>query len=173
MNESPTILILAAGRGTRMHSDTPKVLHELCGRPMGLWPVRAAVDAGAGRVVVVDSPERVLEALLPDGVELVVQEHPDGTGGAVRAALAQLRPAVDASRPLVVLSGDVPLVSAAAIEQLVRRPCREPGGRHDDHHGARGPDGLRARRARRGRPRGTGRRDEVQRGRLGHRARDP
>ena len=120
MNESPTILILAAGRGTRMHSDTPKVLHELCGRPMGLWPVRAAVDAGAGRVVVVDSPERVLEALLPDGVELVVQRHPDGTGGAVRAALAQLRPAVDASRPLVVLSGDVPLVSAAAIEQLVR-----------------------------------------------------
>ena len=72
---APTVLILAAGQGTRMRSRTPKVLHDLCGIPMLLWPVRAAREAGAERVVVVDSPARALEPLLPDGVELAVQPH--------------------------------------------------------------------------------------------------
>ena len=112
---APTAVILAAGRGTRMRSDVPKVLHELCGLPMGLWPVRAALAAGAGRVVVVDSPERPLAEVLPEGVELVVQPQANGTGGAVLAAAG----ALDADAPVVVLSGDVPLVSAAAIAELV------------------------------------------------------
>jgi bifunctional UDP-N-acetylglucosamine pyrophosphorylase/glucosamine-1-phosphate N-acetyltransferase len=120
---APTVLILAAGQGTRMRSKTPKVLHELCGRPMVLWPVRAALEAGAGRVVVVDSPRRALQEILPDGVELAVQEQPDGTGGAVAAALAVLdagaASGLDASRPVVVLSGDVPLLSAEAIRGLI------------------------------------------------------
>jgi len=111
----PTVVVLAAGQGTRMRSDTPKVLHELCGRPMGLWPVVAALEAGAGRVVVVDSPARPLAGVLPDGVELVVQPKPNGTGGAVQAAAG----AIDAEAPVVVLSGDVPLVSAEAIAELV------------------------------------------------------
>ncbi len=111
----PTVLILAAGQGTRMRSATPKVLHELCGIPMVLWPVRAALAAGAVRVVVVDSPARALEAVLPEGVELVVQPQSDGTGGAVRAAADLIDPAA----PVVVLSGDVPLVSSTAIEELV------------------------------------------------------
>src|ERR1700694_2143126 len=116
---APTVLILAAGQGTGMRSKTPKVLHELCGRPMVLWPVHAALQAGAGRVVVVDSPERALARVLPHGVELAVQRQPNGTGGAVVAALSHLQDgaAGDASEeaPLVVLSGDVPLVSAEAI----------------------------------------------------------
>jgi bifunctional UDP-N-acetylglucosamine pyrophosphorylase/glucosamine-1-phosphate N-acetyltransferase len=106
-----------------MRSGTPKVMHELCGLAMVLWPVRAALAAGAGRVVVVDSPARALERLLPEGVELAVQERPDGTGGAVCAAMAMLGsgdgPALDAGGPVVVLSGDVPLVSAAAIGELL------------------------------------------------------
>jgi bifunctional UDP-N-acetylglucosamine pyrophosphorylase/glucosamine-1-phosphate N-acetyltransferase len=106
-----------------MRSSTPKVMHELCGLAMVLWPVRAALAAGAGRVVVVDSPARALEPLLPEGVELAVQERPDGTGGAVRAAMAMLDSgdgqALDAAAPVVVLSGDVPLVSAAAIGELL------------------------------------------------------
>jgi bifunctional UDP-N-acetylglucosamine pyrophosphorylase/glucosamine-1-phosphate N-acetyltransferase len=117
---APTVLILAAGQGTRMRSRTPKVLHELCGRPMVLWPVAAALQAGAGKVVVVDSPQRALEMVLPGSVELAVQARPDGTGGAVLAALAHL--GVDGAGgeepPLVVLSGDVPLVSAEAIRAL-------------------------------------------------------
>src|SRR5271155_3677091 len=87
---APTVLILAAGQGTRMRSKVPKVLHELCGVPMLLWPVRAALGAGAEKVVVVDSPQRALEGVLPAGVELAVQEHPNGTGGAVAAAISQL-----------------------------------------------------------------------------------
>ncbi len=44
------VVILAAGEGTRMRSRTPKVLHDLCGRPLIEWPVRAAREAGAGRM---------------------------------------------------------------------------------------------------------------------------
>jgi bifunctional UDP-N-acetylglucosamine pyrophosphorylase / glucosamine-1-phosphate N-acetyltransferase len=104
-----------------MRSRTPKVLHELCGIPMVLWPVRAALAAGAGRVVVVDSPERALEGVLPEGVRLAVQPQSNGTGGAVVAGVAELD-SLDtaADAPVVVLSGDVPLVSAAAIAELVR-----------------------------------------------------
>jgi bifunctional UDP-N-acetylglucosamine pyrophosphorylase / glucosamine-1-phosphate N-acetyltransferase len=106
-----------------MHSKTPKVLHELCGRPMVLWPVHAALEAGAARVLVVDSPARALEGVLPDGVELAIQPRSDGTGGAVVAAMAQLdsRPdsSTDPDAPVVVLSGDVPLVSAEAIVGLI------------------------------------------------------
>jgi bifunctional UDP-N-acetylglucosamine pyrophosphorylase/glucosamine-1-phosphate N-acetyltransferase len=116
MSVPPTVVILAAGQGTRMRSATPKVLHELCGIPMVLWPVRAALAAGAGRVVVVDSPARALEPVLPEGIELAIQAQSDGTGGAVRAA-AEL---IDPDAPVVVLSGDVPLVSCDAIVELVR-----------------------------------------------------
>ena len=87
---APTVLIIAAGQGTRMRSRTPKVLHELCGIPMVLWPVRAALAAGAGRVVVVDAPARALEGVLPEGVQIAVQPTSNGTGGAVVAAMAQL-----------------------------------------------------------------------------------
>ncbi len=118
MNASPTIVILAAGQGTRMRSSTPKVLHELCGLPMVLWPVRAALDAmpaRPGRVVVVDVPARALGDVLPDGVMLAVQPRSDGTGGAVRAAADH----IDPNAPVVILSGDVPLVSAEVIRDLV------------------------------------------------------
>jgi bifunctional UDP-N-acetylglucosamine pyrophosphorylase / glucosamine-1-phosphate N-acetyltransferase len=101
-----------------MRSRTPKVLHELCGIPMVLWPVRAALAAGAGAVVVVDSPERALEGVLPEGVRLAVQPQSNGTGGAVVAGLAELDSG-DANAPVVVLSGDVPLVRAETIAELV------------------------------------------------------
>ena len=98
-----------------MRSATPKVLHDLCGIPMVMWPVRAALAAGAKRVVVVDSPARALVGVLPDGVELAVQPQSDGTGGAVRAASEE----IDPDAPVVILSGDVPLVGAEAIGELV------------------------------------------------------
>jgi bifunctional UDP-N-acetylglucosamine pyrophosphorylase / glucosamine-1-phosphate N-acetyltransferase len=116
MSAPPTVVILAAGQGTRMRSATPKVLHELCGIPMVLWPIRAALAAGAARVVVVDSPARALEPALPEGTELAIQKQSDGTGGAVRAAVEL----IDPHAPVVVLSGDVPLVSPEAIAELVR-----------------------------------------------------
>jgi bifunctional UDP-N-acetylglucosamine pyrophosphorylase / glucosamine-1-phosphate N-acetyltransferase len=115
VSQAPVVIVMAAGQGTRMKSKTPKVLHDLLGRPMGLWPVQAALDAGAQKVVVVDSPAKPLEPVLPDGAVLVVQPAANGTGGAVQAAAEH----IDAAAPVVVLSGDVPLVSAAAIVALV------------------------------------------------------
>src|SRR4051812_49651454 len=69
-----------------MRSSIPKVLHDLCGRPMIAWSVAAALEAGAGKVVVVDGPDRPLDGALPDGVELAIQPEANGTGGAVLAA---------------------------------------------------------------------------------------
>ncbi|MEA2247410.1 MAG: bifunctional UDP-N-acetylglucosamine pyrophosphorylase / glucosamine-phosphate N-acetyltransferase [Solirubrobacteraceae bacterium] len=112
---APIVVILAAGQGTRMRSRTPKMLHDLCGRPMIDWPVAAALRAGAGKVVVVGGPDRTLEGRLPAGVELAVQPQPDGTGGAVLAAAAHL----DADAPVVVLNGDVPLITPEVIAELV------------------------------------------------------
>lgn len=109
------VVILAAGRGTRMRSRIPKMLHPLCGRPLVAWPIAAAREAGAASVVVVDSPERPLADHLPDGVTTAVQPAPDGTGGAVRAAARHL----DDDATVVVLPGDVPLVRAGAIRRLV------------------------------------------------------
>ena len=108
-------VVMAAGQGTRMRSATPKVLHEICGRPMVAWPIVAAQEAGATRVVVVASPNVDLTPALPEGTRTATQPVPDGTGGAVLAALPETEPGA----PVVVLSGDVPLVSAAAIQELV------------------------------------------------------
>ncbi len=121
MSVEPTVLILAAGQGTRMRSRLPKVLHDLCGWPMVLWSVQAALDAGARAVAVVDSPARRLAPVLPAGVELAVQERPDGTGGAAAAGLATLTVAgrLDESAPVVVLSGDVPLIGPETIRELI------------------------------------------------------
>lgn len=112
---APVVVIMAAGKGTRMKSKTPKVLHDLCGRPMVGWPIAAARAAGAARVVVVDGPDRALADHLPEGTVHAVQPVADGTGGAVLAAVAHL----DRDAPVVVLSGDVPLVRAEAIRALV------------------------------------------------------
>jgi bifunctional UDP-N-acetylglucosamine pyrophosphorylase/glucosamine-1-phosphate N-acetyltransferase len=108
-------VILAAGEGTRMRSSVPKVLHPLCGRPLIAWPLEAARAAGAGRVIVVDNPKRRLEAHLPDGVEVAIQEEPRGTGDAVAAAAPLLRP----GGTVVVINGDVALLTAEAIRALV------------------------------------------------------
>ncbi len=110
-----TAVILAAGQGTRMRSQLPKMLHPLCGRPLVGWPIAAAIAAGATRVTVVDSPANTLQAHLPEGVSTVVQPQPNGTGGAVQAAAAE----IDADVTVVVLPGDAPLVTAQAIAQLV------------------------------------------------------
>jgi len=110
-----TAVVLAAGQGTRMRSATPKVLHEVCGRPLVAWPVLAAQAAGAERVVVVHSPGVPLKEALPPGATGAVQEQPDGTGGAVAAAL----PSLDGARTIVVINGDVPLVPAALLSELV------------------------------------------------------
>jgi len=106
---------MAAGRGTRMKSALPKVLHPVCGRMMIAWPVLAARQAGIDRIAVIVSPGGELGEAMPEGCETVIQPEADGTGGAIRAAIEVVRESAE----LLVLSGDVPLVSAEAIEGLL------------------------------------------------------
>jgi bifunctional UDP-N-acetylglucosamine pyrophosphorylase/glucosamine-1-phosphate N-acetyltransferase len=113
--DAATVLVMAAGEGTRMQSSLPKALHPVCGRPMVAWPILAAREAGAARVVVIVSPQRDISAGLPEGTETVVQPESDGTGGAVRAAL----PAIRDSSIVVVLNGDHPLVTAEFLSRVV------------------------------------------------------
>ena len=98
-----------------MRSATPKMLHPVCGRAMVAWPILAAREAGAGRVAAIVSPGRDISTGFPNQVETVVQPEPDGTGGAVRAAL----PLIEESETVLVLSGDVPLLSAEVIAGLL------------------------------------------------------
>ena len=98
-----------------MRSSLPKVLHPVCGREMVAWPIAAAREAGAGKVAAIVSPSLDLSAGLPDDAETVVQPEADGTGGAVRAAL----PLIEDAETVLVLSGDVPLISAETIAGLL------------------------------------------------------
>jgi bifunctional UDP-N-acetylglucosamine pyrophosphorylase/glucosamine-1-phosphate N-acetyltransferase len=116
------VIIMAAGKGTRMKSATPKVRHEVCGRPMIEYPVLAAQSAGAENVVVVTGPEDRLDDLLPGDARVAVQHEARGTGDAVRSAAAELGNADQ----VIVLSGDVPLVDDEFIRALARRQ-RESG----------------------------------------------
>jgi bifunctional UDP-N-acetylglucosamine pyrophosphorylase / glucosamine-1-phosphate N-acetyltransferase len=98
-----------------MRSAVPKVLHPLCGRPLIAWPVAAAREAGAARVIVVDNPKRRLEEHLPEGTEVAIQKEPNGTGDAVASAAAL----IDPTSTVVVINGDVALLTAEAIRKLV------------------------------------------------------
>jgi bifunctional UDP-N-acetylglucosamine pyrophosphorylase/glucosamine-1-phosphate N-acetyltransferase len=118
-----TALILAAGEGTRMRSDRPKVAHEILGVPMVSYVVRAARSAGCDRVVVVTGHRaELVESLLGD-VATVRQDRQLGTGHAVMCAREAL---ADVGGSLVVLSGDVPLLSADTIAGLIA--MRESSG---------------------------------------------
>jgi bifunctional UDP-N-acetylglucosamine pyrophosphorylase/glucosamine-1-phosphate N-acetyltransferase len=117
-------IVMAAGKGTRMRSRTPKVLHELCGRPMVRWTVDAAIQAGAHKVVVVRSPSMDLSAALPDGTIDAVQDGDPGTAGAVAAGL----PALDGDQlPIIVLNCDHPLIPASLLSELVAAHVADGG----------------------------------------------
>jgi bifunctional UDP-N-acetylglucosamine pyrophosphorylase/glucosamine-1-phosphate N-acetyltransferase len=115
---------MAAGRGTRMRSRLPKVLHTLCGRPLLLWPVEAAREAGAERVAVVLGAESdEVRRVLPPDVEIVVQDPPAGTGDAVMSA----RGALEGAGDVIVLSGDHPLIDAGFLTALAERHAASGG----------------------------------------------
>ena len=111
------ILILAAGKGTRMRSDLPKVLHKLAGTPLLGHVVNAAQDLGATRICVVYGfgGEAVPQAMADHKLTFVLQAEQLGTGHAVKQALPHL---ADDSVTLV-LYGDVPLTRTATLRPLV------------------------------------------------------
>jgi bifunctional UDP-N-acetylglucosamine pyrophosphorylase/glucosamine-1-phosphate N-acetyltransferase len=113
------VVILAAGLGTRMKSDVPKVLHEVCGRPMLAYVIDAALSVSPERIVVVTGPDQdAITEILPVGCERAVQQERRGTGDAVRAGLTPLQGFVG---DVMVLYGDVPLVDGAFVAALHRR----------------------------------------------------
>ena len=111
-----TAVILAAGKGTRMKSDRPKVLHEVAGRAMLDHVLAAAEEAGAKRrlVVIGYGGERVAEAVA-GRAETVVQEEQLGTGHALLASRQALQ---DFSGTIMVLCGDTPLLRAETLRQF-------------------------------------------------------
>jgi bifunctional UDP-N-acetylglucosamine pyrophosphorylase / glucosamine-1-phosphate N-acetyltransferase len=124
---APVVVILAAGQGTRMRSATPKLLHPLCGRPVIAWPVAAARKAGARKVVVVGGPDRALEPAIPQDdptAVLAVQQEPRGTADAVASAADH----IDRDAPVIVVCGDVPLMTGEALDALTQA--------HEDQHAA-------------------------------------
>jgi bifunctional UDP-N-acetylglucosamine pyrophosphorylase/glucosamine-1-phosphate N-acetyltransferase len=123
MPEPFTVLIMAAGRGTRMRSETPKVLHRVCGKPMVEWVIDSAVAAGAARVVCVVRPGDGVAERLPDSVAVADQREGEGTGAAVLAA----RDATGEG-PVVVLSADHPLVTPEQIAGLVEEHRKQGAG---------------------------------------------
>jgi len=111
------VVILAAGLGTRMKSDVPKVLHEVCGRPMLSYVIDAALSVSPERIVVVTGPEQeAIAAILPVGCERAVQQERRGTGDAVRAGLEPLH---DFDGDVMVLMGDAPLVDGQFLRDFI------------------------------------------------------
>lgn len=115
------VVILAAGQGKRMHSDLPKVLQPLAGKPMiecVLETVAKLPDVSRTVVVVGHRAEVVREALcVHTGIEFALQEPQLGTGHALQCALSALDPAAEQT---LVLLGDVPLVQPETIDRLCR-----------------------------------------------------
>ncbi len=115
------VVVLAAGEGTRMKSATPKVLHELAGLPLIGHVLSTAHSIGADHVVAVlryerERIENYAKAFYPN-TTIAIQDEVPGTGRAVEAALEQLPK--DFVGDVAVLSGDVPLLDVASIEQLL------------------------------------------------------
>jgi bifunctional UDP-N-acetylglucosamine pyrophosphorylase/glucosamine-1-phosphate N-acetyltransferase len=116
-----TAVVLAAGLGTRMKSSVPKVLHPLCGRPMLAFVLDAWDEAtgpeGVSRPIVVYSPPvAAIRDPFSDRAEFALQDEPRGTGDAVRAALPSVP---DDAAEVLVLSGDVPLVTGEDLRAVL------------------------------------------------------
>ena len=119
------IVILAAGKGTRMRSQIPKVLHTLAGKPM----VQHVLDTASGlqpdrtHVVIGHGAEQLREALAENTVQFAVQAEQKGTGHAVAQALEQL-----GSGKVLILYGDVPLLRRESLLELLAQVDEQPMG---------------------------------------------
>ena len=129
MSQVGTVVILAAGQGTRMKSALPKVLHELCGQPMLGWVIDQALSLDPARIVVVvghgaDQVQAAVESGPASGrLTFVVQEPQNGTGHALQCAAPHIDAAAGA---VVVLYGDMPALAKESLADLVQA-CEAAG----------------------------------------------
>lgn len=113
-----TIVILAAGKGTRMKSALPKVCHTIGGLPMLNHVLNTATELKPHQIITViapDTPE--VQNLIPEDVTVAIQESQDGTGHAVKAAMPALK---DPNSDILVLYGDSPMLKASTLEQMLK-----------------------------------------------------
>ncbi len=112
-------IVLAAGKGTRMKSNLPKVLHGVAGRPMLFYPLNILKGLGAKKVVAVVGfgRDEVKAAFPSNGITFAVQEEQLGTGHAVSTALKHLK---NFDGDVLILSGDVPLISKETVNGLIK-----------------------------------------------------
>ena len=112
-------VILCAGQGTRMRSDIAKVLHEIWGQPMALWPIKAAIQGGAEQVIAVvghqaERVESTLKKHIPE-LAFALQAEQNGTGHAVQQAMPSLQ---NIEGTVLVVCGDTPCLTGSALKQL-------------------------------------------------------
>ncbi len=126
------VIILAAGKGTRMESDLAKVLHPLCDKPLVSWVLETALSLDPERIVVVtghqaESVESTIREQFCDfkGIEFVRQTEMKGTGHAVQQAKGLLG---DFDGDIIVLCGDVPLIKSNTLRALVQKRGRNQSG---------------------------------------------
>ncbi|MFK7822505.1 MAG: bifunctional N-acetylglucosamine-1-phosphate uridyltransferase/glucosamine-1-phosphate acetyltransferase [Planctomycetaceae bacterium] len=117
--DAPVAIVLAAGKSTRMKSELPKVLHDVCGRPLIEWVLDAARGAGVKKLIVVvgHKADLVRDALSgADDITFALQEEQKGTGHAVMVCRDQLE---DHNGPVMILAGDTPLLQGESLKTLV------------------------------------------------------
>jgi bifunctional UDP-N-acetylglucosamine pyrophosphorylase/glucosamine-1-phosphate N-acetyltransferase len=112
-----SVVILAAGKGTRMYSDLPKVLHPLAGKPIVQHVIDAAMEVGARRIHLVygHGADLIRETLTETSLNWVLQAEQLGTGHAVQ----QAADGFDDNEDILILYGDVPLISPETLQRLV------------------------------------------------------
>ena len=118
MNRQFSVIILGAGKGTRMESDIPKVLHKINGMPLISHVIKTSKNIGASKIVTVIGykSEMVKEALTSSETYFALQEQQLGTGHAV----LQCKPLFkNFNGNVLVLSGDVPLISDSTLIKLI------------------------------------------------------
>lgn len=123
-NSAMSVVILAAGKGTRMYSDLPKVLHTLAGKPMVQHVIDAANKSGAQRVNLVygHGGDLLKQTLNDDALNWVLQAEQLGTGHAMQMAA----PFFADDEDILMLYGDVPLISLETLQRL--REAKPQGG---------------------------------------------
>jgi CTP:molybdopterin cytidylyltransferase MocA len=121
-------IVLAAGKGTRMKSDLPKVMHRIAGRTMIRHVLNAVAPLAPARIVVVLAPGMETVAKEAVGASIAIQAQPLGTGHAAQAALPALQDLLDAGalEDVLVLFGDTPLLTAPTLAALVAERRRPP-----------------------------------------------
>ena len=128
MNQKLATVIMAAGKGTRMKSDLPKVLHLVNDRTMVSHVINLSKSVGSEKIILIlgHKKELVIDSVKNENIEYVIQEPQLGTGHAVQQTYSLFK---DFDSDVLVLSGDVPLLRESTINKMLEI-------HHDANHGA-------------------------------------